>query len=575
MKLITGVRVKGFRSVEDANLRDLALFTVLVGRNNSGKSNLLRALNLFFANEPEPGLGLDFSVDHHTIPKRKERKEILVEVAFDISVFTPRQDVATQISDALGTRFVLQKKWNLSRQLEPVVEFKVRKQNDDDFSEVSDDVIRTFIALVNFRYIPNRTIPTETLASRRVEVTRAISKRVERTDTEAAQALVAKIKEAARAALLEVDNDMSAAMEGISDVQAGISEAIPDLVSLSNFRAQTPLGTSVGDHAWGSGAQAFLMFSVLHAIDRDRSGSFGWTQGTVWAVEEPESSLHHDLAVTLADRFHRWSDKEKDRLQIICTTHSEVFTMCGGSGYEVVLDEGHTQVQASPIPLLASHAARSGVTSWPQPLLAFPHNPVVFVEGWVDSRVLTHASKVTGVAANCVFLAPSQLDPNVSDGADSVATYLQRHGALWKKRPPESPLLVIFDWDKTPSSRAVKRARKAFGNEANDRVLVAAERNAHPDMSDQWKGIERFYTPAFVEAAERDGVVVAARDSDGRWLVQRNALLASKDALCKRLCASAAPDDFVHFRMILNDIEAHVSTLTAGYYQATMTATAE
>lgn len=570
MNLIRSIRVRGFRSIEDVSLEEPHPFTVLVGGNNSGKSNLLRALNLFFADEPEPGRALDFGVDHHTIPQRKKRKEIIVAVGFDLSEFTPPKAIAPQVQTALGTRFVLQKKWDLSKQREPQLEVTIQREGEDALSPADRDAVRSLLALVNFRYIPNRTIPTQTLASHRPEITRAISMRVGRTESEAAQGILTKIGEAAKAALLEVDDDISGAMEGISQIQAGVPDTIAGLISMGGFRAQSALGTPVGDEAWGSGAQAFLMFSVLHAVDRDRSGYFGWRQGTIWAVEEPESSLHHDLAVTLAGRFHDWSSKTDDRIQILCTTHSEVFTMCADRGFEVTLNHGKTQASPRPIPLLVSAAARSGVTSWPQPLLAFPFSPLVFVEGTIDSRVLTHASRMTGIAAKCVFLSPSELDPAVGDGADSVASYLQKFGNLWEKRPPDSPLLVLFDWDTSSNSPAARRATKVFGNQAEDRVFVMDPAGTDPEMSEQWRGIERFYPAEFIERAKRDGVVNAGRDDTSKWLITQSELSKAKRPLSERLCRSSDPDDFQYLKRVLQEVDARISTLTAGYYQATL-----
>ncbi len=490
MKLIRSVRVRGFRSIEGVGLGEVSPFTVLVGRNNSGKSNLLRALNLFFADAPEPGGELDFAIDHHTIPRRKKKKEIIVDVGFDLSAWTPPQAIARQLAASLGTSFVLRKKWYLTKQREAQLEVSVQKQGEEAFVVIPDDIVRSFLGLVNFRYIPNRTIPTQTLATHRAELTRAISKRIEKTE---AEGLLAKIKDAAQGALGAVDADISEATEGISRIEAGVPQSIAELISIGSFHGQTALGTAVGDESWGSGAQAFLMFSVLHAIDQDRSGYFGWRQATIWAVEEPESSLHHDLAVTLASRFHEWSNAAEDRVQIICTTHSEVFSMCADSGFAVTLDAGKTLVSAEPIPLLASAAAKTGVTSWPQPLLAFPFNPLIFVEGNIDSRVLAHASKFLGVAANCVFLSPSELDPASSDGADAVASYLRKFGKLWLKRPPESPLLVIFDWDQGIRSPAVIKAKRVFGDQADRRVLRMDEGDAHTSMTEQWKGIEQCF----------------------------------------------------------------------------------
>lgn len=63
MKLITEVSIRGFRSLRQQELPRIGSYTTLVGKNSSGKSNVLRALNLFFNNRIEPDKPLDFLRD--------------------------------------------------------------------------------------------------------------------------------------------------------------------------------------------------------------------------------------------------------------------------------------------------------------------------------------------------------------------------------------------------------------------------------------------------------------------------------------------------------------------------------
>ncbi len=63
MRLIQSIQVEGFRSIQSASLTPLSGLTTFVGKNSSGKSNLLRALSLFFNNELEPGRPLVFARD--------------------------------------------------------------------------------------------------------------------------------------------------------------------------------------------------------------------------------------------------------------------------------------------------------------------------------------------------------------------------------------------------------------------------------------------------------------------------------------------------------------------------------
>lgn len=46
---IRKIRIKNFRSLRDVALEDIEDFNVLIGKNNSGKSNVLESLALFFS----------------------------------------------------------------------------------------------------------------------------------------------------------------------------------------------------------------------------------------------------------------------------------------------------------------------------------------------------------------------------------------------------------------------------------------------------------------------------------------------------------------------------------------------
>src|SRR3546814_16631631 len=78
--------MQGFRSIADESLDQLDGHTVFIGKNSSGKSNVLRALNLFFNGETSPGLPVDFDVDLHFRPSRRQKKIIEVTVGFSLPV---------------------------------------------------------------------------------------------------------------------------------------------------------------------------------------------------------------------------------------------------------------------------------------------------------------------------------------------------------------------------------------------------------------------------------------------------------------------------------------------------------
>ena len=85
MKLISKIGIKGFRSVRGETVTELGDFTAFAGLNNSGKSNVLRALNAFFTGETDPGRAVNVDDDFFRPDLRKKKaKRIKVTVAFSL-----------------------------------------------------------------------------------------------------------------------------------------------------------------------------------------------------------------------------------------------------------------------------------------------------------------------------------------------------------------------------------------------------------------------------------------------------------------------------------------------------------
>ena len=63
MLRIKQIRIKNFRSIVDLDI-NVDKMNIFVGLNDAGKSNILKALNLFFNNETEPGCAFDFETDY-------------------------------------------------------------------------------------------------------------------------------------------------------------------------------------------------------------------------------------------------------------------------------------------------------------------------------------------------------------------------------------------------------------------------------------------------------------------------------------------------------------------------------
>ena len=63
MKIIKKVEINYFRSIYSVDLKNIDDLNILIGGNDSGKSNTLKALNMFFNNRTELGQSYYFPDD--------------------------------------------------------------------------------------------------------------------------------------------------------------------------------------------------------------------------------------------------------------------------------------------------------------------------------------------------------------------------------------------------------------------------------------------------------------------------------------------------------------------------------
>ncbi|WP_394699778.1 AAA family ATPase [uncultured Pseudodesulfovibrio sp.] len=74
MNIIEKIEINYFRSAYSVTLSDLKDITTLIGENDSGKSNILKALNLFFNNDTELNSVFNF-FDDISRTREKEAKK--------------------------------------------------------------------------------------------------------------------------------------------------------------------------------------------------------------------------------------------------------------------------------------------------------------------------------------------------------------------------------------------------------------------------------------------------------------------------------------------------------------------
>jgi hypothetical protein len=557
MRLITGVTIRGLRSLQNASVPDVGALTALVGRNSSGKSNILRALNLFFNDELDPGQSLVLQRDFHSRPQANKKRRVVVGVDFSLPQnFTFRKGL-TSLQKALGSTFTIRRSWSLNAQKVLVQTTELIKGGGP--VKDGEGLANSFLALIAYRYIPNRTVPAALLRDESQVIAASIFAKLQAGS--GAQDLMTALRSAADRLLEGASASMQKSGAPLTSPSIASTASLAEMLQVSGFQARGLHGSLVRDEQWGAGNQAFFLYEVLQAIDTNYSRSFGWKQAAVWGVEEPESGLHRDLETRLAEELRIWSADDKKKLQIVQTTHSPIFAMASDKGYWVELRDGASTIEEARIPNLVRQAERRGVTGWVQPILAYPTNPVVLVEGKADSEILAHVATLMGLD-RLRFVSLPELDPaETGAGKDAIATYLKRHGGLLANRPPEYPLLVLLDWE--VSIQDLQRTRQAYGKFADHAVMRMNPAHCDGMLSEDFKGIERFYPPHIVTEAVSAHEFAASQTATGKLTISTSQLTIAKGRLRARVMKLKTATEVHSLCKVVDDVRQAVSAIVS------------
>ncbi|WP_181918735.1 ATP-dependent nuclease [Wenzhouxiangella sediminis] len=299
MNLIDSVEVAYFRSIYKQRLSGLEDLSILFGRNDSGKSNFLRALNLFFNENTNPKIPFDFDRDlcHArriaTQDNPGAKKFVYVKIVFN----TPGN-----YRKSLGDSFYVKKQWSITKQVDPHIETSV--------PDGSRHYLSRFLNQIRFHYIPaikDRAI-FETLLGRVYAV-------LAQQDT----------------FLNSLDGFSNELRQQTSDLSSGLRSALKldsaiappaDLTDLFRSLDFETKGSHGGSYSLtlqrGDGVQVQHIPAILSFLS-DR----GKQDFHIWGFEEPENSLELANAISEAQRFLDYA--RTPNKQIFLTSHSAAF----------------------------------------------------------------------------------------------------------------------------------------------------------------------------------------------------------------------------------------------------------
>jgi len=554
MKLITDIAIKGFRSIRNAELSGVEDFTAFAGLNNSGKSNFLRALNVFFNDHTDPDKGLDVDGDYFRPDlKFKKAKRIQVSITFSLPEgFRFRRGLESVESLLHDRRFTIAKEW---RRKEPLPAYFLNGQPLDLENRQRID---QFLQLVNFRYIPNRVLPTEVIRGEHRNLRDVLVRRLGRRAHGQEETFTA-LQETSQNMIRELVKRLKEATPDIGEVRLATPVSWVDMAFTFGYRIGRG-DVEIDDISQGSGIQSLLMLETLYLIDRDYFQKFGWRQAAVWAVEEPESSLHASLEARVASYLSSIASDPTSRLQVLCTTHSDLMLQYADKAVVVKKNDWETDCEPTSNPREAMEmVARTGISRWVHPILYHPLDPVVLVEGKYDAAFLEEAFKLLRPTQRIQVSYLEQLETGGGTGGiEELHRYIKSNVAAIRSRRREAPVLVVLDWD---AASKEERFRRLFTDTDPARVLVWPETAFNPHLGTSFKGIERHFADRIIQESERRGVTVY-RSGAGICSIERGHYGDAKRILYEIVREGLQDADLAHARNFLEGM-----LRTAGSFQ--------
>ena len=282
MNFLSRIEIRHFRSIFEVEIDELSDVNVLSGKNDVGKSNVIKALNLFFNNQVDWQTPLNMDIDtnsFHTFTRKARKKgaEIYVKLEFQ----RPRGRYET----SLGERFWIKRRWKEQGRGQPETTWG----NIGD-SKPRDDTPRAITEIFNrshFLYVP---------AIRGQDYFRFLIREVARDVASKPDESLGDVSEQLERAIDAASADLFRILEQLTGLEFNFRLPQPMSVLLEASGLDTE--GEIPIHMRGDGVQGMVVPAILEYLSKQKQSDYYF-----WGFEEPENSLEYRKAAALADKI--------------------------------------------------------------------------------------------------------------------------------------------------------------------------------------------------------------------------------------------------------------------------------
>lgn len=298
MNPIKSISIKNFRSIRELKDLPCSNFNILIGMNDQGKSNLLRALDLFFNYGISYNFNweTDFCLFHNTAPKKAQEIKIIIKFNLPES-FSIREASweKTWRSDGINNNkiIILPKK--------------------DTYPPQRRGKVEAYLKGIRYEYVP-AIKGEEYFKSLMEKIHNVLSNTIKTDFSSASTDFIKNINQKVKPLISDLSNTL--------DHETSIT--LPKtLVGL--FRA-LDISAKIGNkilslNQRGDGIRIRHIPIILKWLANQSNTIPGRRIDTIWGYEEPENNLELGMANKIAKQFNEISKT----IQTFVTTHSPAF----------------------------------------------------------------------------------------------------------------------------------------------------------------------------------------------------------------------------------------------------------
>ncbi|WP_280391051.1 AAA family ATPase [Nocardia brasiliensis] len=494
--IISGMYIENFRSFRKCWFESFGNTVPILGLNSAGKSNVLRALDLFF-NDSIDGRALDFAKDISAYLPRKTKKKIGIGVQLqypDSFGLKGNQDFFR--ANSLSGEIAVYKEWTLDPSGAPqcLLQFGSDIENVKAARTASDiAAVTALVRSIKYHYVSNHVRPADKVAEI-LEVLKPEIMKSWKNSYRQSDDFLDHLTTAANQMFEPVSKSVS---EGINGLK--ISAAVPqDLGDLAfDLGMNAIVGTNIAHDLVqeGSGAQAFALLHFLDLQDgAARKRSFGWVQASIWGLEEPESFLHAGLRTRFAADLQQFT--ASDRRQAFITTHDDDFVRSSANALIVSSTLNGSQVKDSASRDALAQSARLRITSYRHPLVTYTDDPLVVVEGRTDKIYLSAAIRKANLRPRWKMISPDE-DFETGSSGEALQKYFSMNQAALAARPDAAFILALRDWEDAGKESKFDHTLAAH---PFSKAIVCPSALCNPLLGKRFVGIERFLPEDLIES---------------------------------------------------------------------------